>query len=274
MLLGLAALPIVLWIIETWTEGLLGGAAAGLLAVPIAALLAWLASRRPVTGPASTRGAATLLLGASVGVVTSLLLADAHRDALLLGGVCLPVALFGWLWGHLGWARARAYLFPVGFTLFALPWEAFLRGSLDTPLQAWSTDIAVMLLGLAGYPVRWWNEITLYSDAYYVIVNETCSGMNMLVTLTMYALVFGWVAQPRIRNRILLIVLVFPLAMLANGTRVGVIYLLGHYGGRTLADGFWHTGSAYLIFLPVFWFLYVVNGALLRRVLVRRAGPA
>ena len=53
--------------------------------------------------------------------------------------------------------------------------------------------------------------------------------------------------------------------MLANGLRVTAIYLLGFYGGPEWADGFWHTGSAYVLFVPVFWFIYVLNGFFERR---------
>ena len=140
-----------------------------------------------------------------------------------------------------------------------------MRDTLDKPLQAWTADIALQGLRVAGYPLRYWNEHTIYTDEYYVIVNETCSGMNLLVTLTLYILVYTWALRTRISDRIKLLFLVIPLALLANGARVAVIYLLGHYGGVELADGFWHTGSAYVLFIPVFWFLYVVNEALSKR---------
>lgn len=264
-LLATCLVPVAHWTYAVWTEGLLGGGAAGLLALPMAALLAWLATRLKRPAGDDRPGAEWLLLVCAVGILAVFMLASTHRDLLVVAGVLLPPALFAWLWAHLGWPGARIFLFPLSFCLFALPWEHFLRGWLDTPMQAWSAEIAALLLNLAGYGVRIWTEVTIYTDQFYVIVNETCSGMNMLVTLSMYTLVFGWVAQPRLRYRIYLILLVFPLAMLANGVRVAIIYLLGHYGGMPLADGFWHTGSAYIIFLPVFWFLYVVNGALMRR---------
>lgn len=194
-----------------------------------------------------------------------LLFARTHWDALMLSGVLIPLTFWVWAWGLLGWHRARVLSFPLLFTGFALPWEYFLRFWIEIPLQEWSADIAVSLLRLGGYPMRYWTSYTIYTNAYYVIVNETCSGMNMLVTLTMYTSVFAWFAQPVIRHRLYLMLLVVPISMLANGIRVGVIYLMGHYGGNELAMGFWHTGSAYIIFMPVFWFLYVINNALLDR---------
>lgn len=267
--LGLAFLPVPFWAVERWLGGMLGGAAAGLLTVPICLLLAWLATRRPgwsAAERAPDRPGAERALLAVIALQIGALWASLHTwDALLLSGVLLPIAVWIWLWGALGFGRARALSFPVAFAGFALPWEHFLRGAIDTPLQAWTADIALRGLQLAGYPMRYWNTYTIYSPDYFVIVNETCSGMNMLVTLSMYTLIYAWLVQPRIRNRLLLLGLVFPLAMLANGARVAVIYLLGHYGGVPAAEGFWHTGSAYVIFVPVFWFIYVVDRALTRR---------
>lgn len=267
--LGVAFLPVPLWIVETWLGGLLGGAAAGLLTPPICLLLAWLATRRPQWRAAEAMpdraGAEPALIVIVLAQIAVLAGAATRWDLLLFSGVLLPVATWAWLWGALGWGRAQALTFPVAFLGFALPWEYFLRDGLDAPLQGWTADIALWALRLAGYPMRYWTADTIYSPAFYVIVNETCSGMNMLMTLSMYTLIYGWLVQPRMANRLVLLALVFPLAMLANGARVAVIYLLGHYGGVPAAEGFWHTGSAYVIFLPVFWFLYVVDRALSAR---------
>lgn len=274
ILLCIAALPVVFWIIEIWLGGLLGGGAAGLLTVPICCVLVWLASRRPAwTAEVPDRSGAAILLAVGLGVYAAgLLLALDDWDAIMLCGAALPLLCWAWIWGTQGIGKAKALLFPVAFSWFALPYEYFLRRSIDIPLQIWSADISAALLRLADYPIRMWNEFTIYTHEFYVIVNETCSGMNMIITLSMYTLIFGWATQPSMRNRILLILLVFPTAMLANGVRISVIYLMGHHGDQELAMGPWHTRSAYLIFLPVFWFIYVVNNALTRRfVAARRA---
>lgn len=272
----LTFLPVIFWSLEIWLGGVLGGAAAGLLTIPICFLLGALAARRPAwrADVAPRAGVDRALLACGALAAITLLWAHTEPDAVMLLGVLLPPAVWIWIWGASGYARARALTFPVLFAWFALPWEYFLRRAVDLPLQAWSADIAYGLLHVAGYAVRYWNDFTLYTDRYYLIVNETCSGMNMLVSLSMYTLVFAWAAQPSTRNRLLLLLLVFPVAMLANGVRVAAIYLMGHYGGNDLAQGFWHTGSAYVIFLPVFWFLYVVNGALTQRWRAARRGAA
>ncbi|MCA9545609.1 MAG: exosortase/archaeosortase family protein [Myxococcales bacterium] len=263
------------WFSDIWLGGVLGGAGSALLAVPIAMVLAGFASRRPGwDAPAPQRpGADRALVAVGLGLVVSLALAGwVHRDFLMLAGLMIPALVFVWTWGAVGWGRATSLAMPIGFIGFALPWEWFLHKSVDLFLQEWTADIAVALLRLAGYPIRYWNDYTFYTWEFYVIVNETCSGMNLLVTLSMTVLVFGWVVQPSVKNRLALMALVFPVTMLANGVRVAVIYLMGHHGDQALAMGPWHYRTAYILFLPVFWFIYVVNNALTRRWARQRQG--
>ncbi len=272
----LAFLPVPFWITEVWLGGVLGGAAAGLLTVPFCLVLVTLASRRPAweAPPEERPGAEWALVGLVGLLALGLLLARSRWDSLMLSAIALPPAVWVWCWGTYGWTRAKALLMPVLFGYFALPWEHFLRRTIDIPLQGWTADIALAFLNLAGYGVRYWDAYTIYTHEYYIIVNETCSGMNLLTTLTMYTLVFAWVAQPALRDRLKLLLLVVPVAMFANGVRVAMLYLMGHYGGNELAMGPWHDRSAYLTFLPVFWFIFVVNQALLRRAMRRRPARA
>ena len=184
---------------------------------------------------------------------------------MLLAGVLAVGCIWTWNWGVLGWPLAKHLVLPIFFVLFALPWEFYLRPLIQIPLQAWTTDIAMVMLENMGYSVWYYNEYTIDSDPYYLIVNETCSGINMIVSLTMYTLIFCWAVQGHIKTRLSLMALIFPVAMLANGLRVTAIYLMGFYGGEELANGPWHTGSAYLIFLPIFWFIFVAYQWLERR---------
>ncbi|MEE2786122.1 MAG: exosortase/archaeosortase family protein [Myxococcota bacterium] len=265
--LGFVAVsPVFKWAYEVWFGGLLGGGAAAILAMPIAFVLGVIVIRNHPgsTDEPSTNGPTLALMAVGMGLILALQLALAEKNGLLLVGCLIPALVYIGVWGRFGWSVARPLALPIGFLLFALPWEEFLRGNAEVQLQSWTTDVAMNLLQLAGYDVWYYNEYTLDSQRYYVIVNETCSGVNLTVTLLMYTLVYGWLVQPRLSGRALLLVCVFPLALFANGLRVSTIFLLGHYGGNAWADGFWHTGSAYVIFLPVFWALHLINSSVNR----------
>ena len=272
--LGLAAfavatVPVLDWAAGVWIDGTLGGAGAGLIALPVAGFLAVLARNRPaVPSGWPDAGADACRLAAAALYVAGAVLSRVDRNAWHLAGVALPLWAFGHLWSARGAPVARRFSFPLGFTLFALPWELFLR-ELDAPLQIASARLGVGLLTLCGFELQWWNEYTFWNDSYYLVINETCSGMNMLMTLTMYGLVFGWVTLRTLSQRATFLLAVAPLALGANGVRVAVIWYLGHVGGDSLAMGFWHTGSAYVIFFPIFW-LMALWGRALRHLLPGR----
>lgn len=261
---SLAGVSVFVWLVRFWADSVLGGAAAAFATLPIAAMLTYFAGRRPVS-PAPERPAlADLLLAASALVfLAGAYLALRTSDAMMLCALALPPLGYGLLWRLRGREAARRHCFPIFFTYFALPFEHFLR-DLDTPLQILSAELAVALLRAGGYAIEWWNAYTFYDTDFYLIVNETCSGMNLLTTLGMYTLVFGWLTDGLWLRRVALLALVPPLAMTINGLRVTVIWLMGKHGGEALAMGFWHTGSAYLLFLPVFWAIYAA-GVFMRR---------
>ena len=150
---------------------------------------------------------------------------------------------------------------PLSFLMLVLPWEYYLRSTAQLTLQSWTADLSILLLNGLGYVVWHYNAFTIDSDRYYLIINETCSGINMLVALFMYTLVFTWMARSFWMTRVTLLLLVFPIAMATNILRVTCIYLLGYYGGVEWADGFWHSGSAYVLFVPIFLVLYLLNRA-------------
>ncbi len=257
-----SALPAALWSGHLWIDGVLGGAVPALLTPLIAVGLAVIAAKRSdeVASQGGVR-ASLLYTGAILGMMAGNLLALWQPSFLMIAGLSLPVGAYGLCKLALG-DRARRFLFPCCFLIFLLPFEYFLRPYCDAPLQALTATLAQAFLNVAGYNIRMWGEHTIYNALYYVRVDETCSGMNLLWTLWMYGLVFGWLTDRRVWVRGILCACVVPLAMLANGLRVAVIMLLGIYGGDDWAMGFWHTGSAYLIFLPVFFALYIVGQAL------------
>ena len=72
----------------------------------------------------------------------------------------------------------------------------------------------------------------------------------------MYALIFGWATRRTIAQRAILVLSVIPLALCSYGARVAAIYLLGFYGGESVAKGAWHDGSGILAFLPTLIVIY------------------
>ena len=265
-------LPIVLWLLEVWDSGIFAGAGTALLTPLIVVALSVISLRglQRSTSDVAGRWLMPAYIGASILALTVLIEPGVTSKWMFLIGLAWPIWLLSWIGLTFGYQTARVLLFPLLFLWFCLPFEPYLYDALDTPLQELTTDVAVVFLGWIGHPVQYWNAHTFYTDEFYIIVDETCSGMNMIVTLSMYALIFGWVTRHPLVNRCWMVLSVLPLALLSNGLRVAAIYLLGIHGGEELAKGFWHDGSGVVAFMPTLVGIYAV-GELLRRFGRRRA---
>ena len=77
--------------------------------------------------------------------------------------------------------------------------------------------------------------------------------------------IYGWATRQTLAHRLNLLLCVVPLAICSNGIRVAAIYLLGFYGGESVATGFWHDGSGVLAFLPTLFAIYVLGEWMRRR---------
>ena len=194
-----------------------------------------------------------------------------HHLGLLFEGGGVIAFWSAWTCRHVqvqGGTQAVSLLhFPISISIFSLPWEGILR-TFDEPLQRISTDIAVFaldlsdLVSLSDTHVRYWDAFTIYSDHFYLIINETCAGVNLLLSMSLYALGFGWVMRVTLSRAWALVAYIIPLSIVFNGLRVAIIFLLGHGGSVALATGPWHEGSGYLCQIILFMIIVLINAKL------------
>jgi exosortase/archaeosortase family protein len=135
--------------------------------------------------------------------------------------------------------------------LFSLPLEPYLR-RFDPNFQQLGADGAVYLLnGLdklldLGLNLRYYDRFTFYSDRFYLIINESCSGVNLLLSSGMFVFLLAVLIGISMRGMIYLFLLAIPLSMFFNMIRISLIFWLGHDQGVAVAMGPWHERSAYL----------------------------
>lgn len=192
----------------------------------------------------------------------------AHNLGLLCEGAGVIGLWSAWSWSQVnelgGISGVIRLHFPISIAVFGLPWEGILR-TLDEPLQRLSTDIAVIVLdlldlfSLCDSYVHYWDAFTIYSDQFYLIINETCAGVNLLLSMSLYALGFGWVMGVSLSRAWILVAYIIPLSIIFNGVRIAVIFILGHSGSVELATGPWHEGSGYLCQVVLFILIALIN---------------
>ena len=209
------------------------------LVPPIAAWLVWRqrqALMRLVPQPAI----APLLLAALAALVWLLAYLASVGSVSQLAFVALLVLSVP---GVLGWAVARAIMFPLGFLFFSVPLGEFMLPQ----LMAWTADVTVFALRLSGIAVyREGLQFVIPTGNWSVV--EACSGVRYLIASLTVGTLFAYLNYQSWQRRILFVLVATVVPVLANWMRAYLIVLLGHLSGNTLAAGFDHLVYGWVFF--------------------------
>jgi len=175
----------------------------------------------------------------------------------------LLVVLCGIILYLLGKEFLRMLLFPLCFLIFMIPLPSILMQQITFPMQLFASKLASRSLDLMDIPVLREGNIIQLANA-SLEVAEACSGIRSLVSLLALSVVFAYFSQKTTLKRVLLVLLTFPIAIIANAARVTGTGILAHHYGDKIAQGFFHGFSGWILFVVAFVCLFVV-GSLLSR---------
>ena len=145
-----------------------------------------------------------------------------------------------------GWKHLAAVAFPLAFLVLMIP-SGTLLDQITFPLQLIASKTASFFLLLLGIPaVREGNIILLPSAR--LEVAEACSGIRSLFSLITLTVIYGYMAETKIRVRVLLVLLAVPVSVLANALRIAITGVVVEHWGIAGAEGTLHLLSGWLIF--------------------------
>ena len=162
-----------------------------------------------------------------------------HADVLALSMGSLVLLLAGSACFFLGRQTLRVFAFPLAFLVFLAPFPVGVETSLETMLQQGSSATAHFFLSLAGMPV-FRNGTYLQLPGFAMQVAPECSGIRSTVALLLTSLVAGRLFLRSPWKRLVLVLIVLPLALLRNGFRVFVIGELCVRVGPEMIDSWIH----------------------------------
>jgi exosortase C (VPDSG-CTERM-specific) len=122
----------------------------------------------------------------------------------------------------LGGSFCRAIAFPIGFLVFAIPMPSAMLGWTELFFQHTSAITAEGFLKAAFMPV-YLDDLTLHLPGFQILIAPECSGIHSTMVLLITAVLAGHLFLRSGWKRALLVVVVFPLAILRNGFRIFVI---------------------------------------------------
>src|SRR5258708_30185338 len=187
--------------------------------------------------------------------------------------ISICVLLAGMVVYLCGWTMLRALAFPLWYLTLAIPLPGIIYGQITFPLQLLASRIGARLIELTGVPV--FREGNLFPvPNYSVEVAQACSGIRSLLTLMALAVRYAYFADSRRWLRILLLLLMIPLAVFTHALRIMVSCLVGNRFGAEYAEGFLHAFSGWLIYLVALALMFLTHWAIRRIGRLKSARPA
>jgi exosortase C (VPDSG-CTERM-specific) len=247
-----------------------------LLMPVVAGYFVWLARPElPAPGRAAW-GPALMVTSVAVALVAWSLVGGGSRGwsvedrlAARVGAYVLLIAGAGFV--LVGTRGVRAVAFSLGLLVFAFPMPTALTKGVEVFLQHGSAEVAHVLFNLTGTP-NFRTDLLFQLPRISLMVAPECSGIHSSLALFITSLVAGKLFLRASWRRILLAVIVVPLALLRNGFRILTIGLLCvHIGPHMINSVIHHQGG------PIFFALSLLPfGALLwwlRRAEIRVPTP-
>ena len=139
--------------------------------------------------------------------------------------------------------------FPVAYLIFALPPPYTLSWFLTVHLRLLITEASVGIFRAMGFSIVR-DGLNILIDQYNIAVQDACSGMNSLFSLSAIGLVYLYLRRGSTWWYLaLMIPPIIVFAIVGNLARVVAVIGLTHYFGDAVAQGYLHESAGLLVFL-------------------------
>jgi exosortase B len=183
-------------------------------------------------------------------------------DLLMLEMSALLLSLLAIAYSFVGFAVLRQFWFPIFYLLFLIPLPGWVLDAATQPLKMLVSDITENLLSHFGYPIAR-AGVTLYIAQYQLLVEDACSGLNSLISLTAVALFYIYLLHNASwRYSLVLLLFVLPIAIAANVIRVCILVLITYYLGDEAAQGYLHESAGIVTFVSALLLIFLLDAIL------------
>jgi len=173
-------------------------------------------------------------------------------------GVSMWVVLIGLILYFYGDQVLRKIWFPIFFLVFMLPLPLKAIRDISFTMKTFAAEIATYWLNKIGIlAIRDGSWIKMRGA--HVIVDDVCSGLRSLISLTALGSIFAYWLPAKLWKRIVLCLSTIPIAIITNVCRVMFLSVVSEVWGPQYAVGFIHDLSGYMIFALAFILLYSVG---------------
>lgn len=206
-------------------------------------------------------GAVGLLIVGSLGAE---LFSSRVSLLVLIAGIVIFVA---------GWKMLKAISFPLGFLLLMIPIPVIIYNQITFPLQLLASRFATSCLQFVNVPVLREGNLIILPN-YTLEVVEACSGIRSLMTLITLAIAYGYLVEDRRWIRWVMVLIMIPIAIVSNSIRILGAGVLTYHFGPSMAQGFFHEFSGWVIFVAALLLMFACHWVLRKIAGGRKAANA
>jgi exosortase len=154
--------------------------------------------------------------------------------------------------------------FPIFYLGLLLPVPGWMLDEFTAPLKLLVTTLSAGVVLPFGIPLVQ-EGVTMTVGPYQLLVEDACSGLNSLIGLiaiTMFYIYLlrnaGW------RYSLFLVVLIIPIAVLANVIRIVILILLTYFFGDAVGQGFLHVTAGLFLFALSLLLMFLIDSVVSR----------
>ena len=214
----------------------------------VLAIGAWLVWRTWPQMRAQAEPGSPLLTAVMIALSGAVYVLARIADQFLIEGFALYGLGLSVLYAFVGRRAMQRAWFPLTYLIFALPMPFALTWPVSHHLRFWISDMTVQILQTFNYSVAR-NGLSILIDQYEIVIEQACSGMNSLISLSAIGLFYIYIRRsPPSAYYAFYIPVIIAFAILGNLGRVLILVLLTHYFGDAVAQGYLHETAGLVTF--------------------------
>jgi len=207
---------------------------------------------REIEKQGSSVGIILIVLGIIVHVLSSLV------RVYFTSGLAMLVVLMGMVVYFYGPNVLRKTLFPILFLFFMIPAPLVVIANISFQMKIFAAKIAAGILNQIGlYAVQ--DGSTIKMQQAYVMVDDICSGLRSLISLTALGSIFAYWMKSVMWKRVVLFLTTIPIAIITNVVRIVLLSFIAEIWGPQYATGLVHDVSGFLVFALAFVLLFAAS---------------
>ncbi|SEM27850.1 exosortase D, VPLPA-CTERM-specific [Syntrophus gentianae] len=157
----------------------------------------------------------------------------------------------------------RQLILPLGFLVFMIPVPPVIENHLGVFLKSISSKIGGQIIELFNIPVHVSGNIIDLGFTQLQVV-DACSGLRYLFPLIALGVLYAYFFEKIAWKKLVCVAATIPIAILVNALRIGATGILANFWGPSVAEGFFHGASAFVLFAVAFAMLFLI-GLILRK---------